>query len=191
MRRPKWVTTIGVICIVLGIFRMFNAGQLIFLPDLLDNGKRIMERTASDTSAILEDTIAGISYSYRISHDSADQEALQRLNKILGDNLTPSPYFITWSVRMGYIGLVVMLIYISGGVLLLFARPFSIKFIYASLGLALLYYIFFFMILLSDKAASPLAFGEALERFIAIIIDLTLVGYVISGSKEYFYRQNA
>lgn len=191
MKRPTWVTAIGIICIVLGTIRLFNAVQLTLLPEILEKSKSILEHSANDSSLVIEDTIAGISYSYRIKQDSADQETVRQLNKILGNTLKPSGYILKWSVRMGYSGSVVMLIYILGGILLLFGRPFSFRFLYFSLGLAVVYYVIFIMIMLSDKSHSYLSFGEGIEKFVAVIIDLTLLGYAIGGSKEYFYRHKA
>lgn len=190
-KRPTWVLTIGIVCIILGLFRFFNAYEMTVLPQKLEEAREVLEKISQDSSVNIEGNLGVPWLKYKIKTDSItgqEIEELENLKSMLNSTLDASNHFLRWVVPMGLAGMVVTLIYIMGGILLLIARPFSVKFIYFALGLSILFYTFMFMVLLSDKTPSFLGYNAAIGRGAAVIIDLVLIGFAISGAKDYFRK---
>jgi hypothetical protein len=89
---------------------------------------------------------------------------------------------------LGISGMAVMILYLIGGVILLMARPASPNIAYITLGTSVIFYILVFFIMLSDPDDSYLSITAAINRVIAIPIDLALLLYIIGAEKDYFKR---
>ncbi len=192
MKRPVWVKTIGIICIILGLFRFFSALQYTLTPHFIDQGKQLLDLKNPDTTIHVKDTIGPFRFEYNVSNDS-----IKIAKEIFGYRgmydltLKVTDYFRIWIVRLGITGMIVMILYIFGGIALLMGRRFSLPVIYCTLGLSILYYAAFIFIILSDKTNSYMAFSTSIGRVTALLLDMGLLGWLIAEDKSYFRKKVA
>lgn len=185
MSRPKWINTIGILMIVIAIFRFFSNYQLAHSPESLEKARETVEKLSNDTVTSIDDTINIGKVELRIKEDSLGTKDFGYLRDILGAATSPSAHFLKWVKPLGYIGMVVMVLYLMGGILLLLAKPYSVWPVYITLGLSALFYILVFTVMLSDSTNNYLSTSTALNRAPAILIDLIMLGVVIGADKFY------
>lgn len=190
MKRPVWVKTIGIICIILGLFRFFSALQYTLTPHFIDKSKQLLDLRNTDTTIHIRDTIGPFRFEYKVANDS-----IKIVKDIFGYKgmydmtLKVTDYFRAWMVRLGTIGMIVMILYIFGGIALLLGRRFPLPVIYFTLGLSILYYAAFIFIILSDKTNSYMAFSTSIGRVTALLVDMGLLGWLLAEDKSYFRKK--
>jgi hypothetical protein len=162
---------------------------MMIMPGTIDELKETLDKISSDTVTSIDETFDMGGVKLRVKEDSISQsEDMGWLKSIIGYTTRPSEYFLKWVRPLGISGMAVMILYLIGGVILLMARPASPNIAYITLGTSVIFYILVFFIMLSDPDDSYLSITAAINRVIAIPIDLALLLYIIGAEKDYFKR---
>jgi hypothetical protein len=190
MKRPRWINVIGILMIIFAVFRFSSSWQMMITPGTIEELKETLDKISSDTVTSIDETFDMGGIKVKVKEDSISQsEDIDWLRSIIGYTTKPSKYFLKWVRPLGISGMVVMILYLAGGVILLMARPISPVIAYFTLGISVVFYILVFFIMLSDPDDSYLSVSMAINRVIAIPIDLAILLYLIGAEKDYFRRK--
>jgi Na+-translocating ferredoxin:NAD+ oxidoreductase RnfD subunit len=199
MKTPTWATVIAVIMIVFGGCGAINDIRSISMPEKLEEGKEKIKikadkKALQDSTAIaaLDSTeTAGADSIAATSDGDADKADIPFFGKKSQEEiLTLSEFSKTWIVRFGYIGAVVSLIYLVGGIFLLVRRVFSIKIVYAALAISILCAGAQTSILTSTAAGDFMSKMVGLSQLPSILIDIVLLAVVFASDKDAYKEEN-
>lgn len=102
-------------------------------------------------------------------------EAAKDLTKNMKEIFSISSFNRKWTVRFGYIGLIVCAIYLLAGAVLVNQKIFAIKFVFFALGLSLLFSIVQMMVLAGDTGNGFIGKIGAYGNIFGITIDVILI----------------
>lgn len=172
---PVWGYVIGIIMIFFGGCSTIQNTQKVFTPKILEMQENMMNNVHAEfETAKMDSTIIS----------SKDSLAIKKLNKFntiknsLHDMVGFTDHYKRWIVIFGYIGIVLSLLYIVGGIFLMVIRRFSLKITYSVL-IAYIIFDIVQMIVLSLETKSGLAvasivsnnlFGTCLDIGLLVII---------------------
>jgi hypothetical protein len=173
MKRPGWVTTIGVLGIVFGSFGILNAGRTMLLPWLLEFQKEFLGLIAERMVAIRGD--AGI------------QEGAERLSRLLWGNIPP--WFSAWSVGIGVAGMLVCGFYLYAAISLLLMRRGAVPTIYAAFGACIVLNLVKGVVF--GATFSLIGLATAVGAGFGIVVDGVLLLVVVTSDKKSLFPQEA
>ena len=101
--------------------------------------------------------------------------------------LTFSDYFKKWTVRFGYIGLVVSFISIVAGIFLFFPKQFTLKLLYFSLGLSIVVAIAQYIIMSNDDGSGVITMFSGIGSIMVGVFNVIILLIVIANDKTVFY----
>jgi uncharacterized membrane protein HdeD (DUF308 family) len=194
MKTPTWATTIGIIMIVLGGCSVMNDIKSVTLPSDLEKAMTIMKKEKGKAKLNKQDstTMAVID-----SLETEDRDPEEDSISFAGGKKQSVEQFLeltdftkTWIVRFGYIGLFSAVLYILGGVFLLVRRRFSIKLVYAVLGISILCSGAQAAVLTSSSSSGIIALSTGLGQVLGIIVDIILLAVIFTQDKEAYAPQN-
>jgi len=186
MKAPTWGTAIGVIMIIFGGCSVMNDIKSINLPGALEKQKVIINEAMEETAK--EDSLLTQQMDSVGTPETDGIDAFKDPKKIVEDVLTLSEFTKTWIVRFGYIGVVVSLLYLLGGIFLLTPRKISIPIVYAALILSIAFSGVQTVVLTSDSASGIIAMTSGFSQIFGIIIDIILLSVVFASDKEAYQR---
>lgn len=102
-------------------------------------------------------------------------EAAKDLTKNMKEIFSISSFNRKWTVRFGYVGLIVCAIYLLAGAVLVNQKIFAIKFVFFALGLSLLFSIVQMMVLAGDTGNGFIGKIGAYGNIFGITIDVILI----------------
>ncbi|MFD2892771.1 hypothetical protein ACFS5J_12185 [Flavobacterium chuncheonense] len=140
--------------------------------------QEINEFESDSINNIIEDT-----------DELSQKDMMKQLNNKMDDLFYISDFTKTWLVRFGFSGLFVSIIYILGGVFLLIVKSFSIKLVYTSIGLSILFNFIEAIVLSLDSKGSFVLIWNGISQAFGILIDVILLIVILISSKE-AYRMN-
>jgi Na+-translocating ferredoxin:NAD+ oxidoreductase RnfD subunit len=182
MKAPTWGTVIGVIMIIFGGCSVMNDIKSITLPEILEKQKVIINDAMEET--VEEDSLATEQIDSVSTPEKDEIDVVKDPKKLVEDVLTLSEFTKTWIVRFGYIGVVISLLYILGGIFLLTPRKISIPIVYAALILSIAFSGVQTVVLTSDSASGIIALTSGFSQIFSIIIDIILLSVVFASDKE-------
>jgi hypothetical protein len=168
MKKPTWVTLVGVLGIIFGSTAAMGAGQTLLMPFILDLYHEMfpaMLEYANSTSDM----------------PPMSAEVSEMLDTYFGDN---PAWFTSWSIFAGIAGLIICGAYIFASISLLLLRPNAVRLFYwaagASIGLAVAKPI------VALLAGAYLALFMLAQTPFGVVIDVVLVLTVFLSDKTAF-----
>src|SRR6056297_3055003 len=155
MKTPTWAIVIGICLMLFGGCSVTKNIQSIIMPDMLEMQKNMMKKMAGSSTTNSSDSLSA---STRV--DTADikgAEMFKNMAEGMQEMFGMSDFTKTWTVRFGYIGLLVSIIYILSGVFLLIKKKFSIKLVYTALILSIVFSGIQSLVLASDSTGGFIA----------------------------------
>ncbi|KAA3632969.1 MAG: hypothetical protein DWP97_10010 [Calditrichaeota bacterium] len=117
MKRPTWVTVVGVLMIIFGVFGILGSGQLMFMPKMVEFQKSIMEPALERAQ----------------QKDPQAERILEEFHKLL--NMTDGQKQLL--MFMGLISLFVCAFYLFAGINMIQFKDNFAKLAYWALGLSI------------------------------------------------------
>jgi len=185
MRTPIWAIVVGICMILFGGCSITKSFQSVNMPNMLEMQEEMMGNLAqpiSIDSLNLPDSVKAAYNSEQVAKTYKNMaNGMQKM-------FAMSEFAQTWSVRFGYIGFVVAIIYIFSGIFLLIRKPFSIKLVYGALVLSIVFSIIQSFVLASDPAVGMMAMSAGFGNVFGIIIDVILIVVVIMMNRSEDYQ---
>jgi len=182
MKTPTWVIVIGICLILFGGCSVTKNIQSINMPEILEMQQKIMKNMAGGKNDNSSDSLSIVSGTYKNEIPNAD--LFKNMSQGMQEMFSISEFSKIWTVRFGYIGLFVAIIYILSGVFLLIKRKFSIKLVYFALILSIVFSWIQSLVLASDSSGGILAKTASFGNIFGIIIDIILIVIVVSMDKS-------
>src|SRR6188508_2787615 len=155
MKTPTWAIVVGICLMLFGGCSVTKSIQKINSPDILAMQQKMMEKMSKERTETSSDSLSNSSDSLFNSARKSDPnaEAFKNITEGMQDMFAMSEFTKTWTVRFGYIGIFVALIYILSGVFLLIRTAFSIKLVYIALITSIVFSIVESVVITSDPSS--------------------------------------
>lgn len=192
MKRPTWVTVVGILMIFFGgcggitsDLKQINTEALVGLQnDFVDElegefGAELID--SSDKNILIE--MGGLD-STLVESDTLSSKNLAKTIKSLS---RMSPETISTIIRHGYMGLVVSVFYVLTGFLLLFLRKeYVVKITIAILVLSLVFVLYQYLEIQNLDLSKLFSFGLQANILFGAVIDVILLILFLILDKSYF-----
>lgn len=182
MKTPTWAIVIGIYLMLFGGCSVTKNIQSINMPEILEMQKGMMENMAGSSTANSSDSLSTLSNAD--STNAQNTEVFKNMAEGMQEMFAMSEFTKTWTVRFGYIGLFVSIIYILSGVFLLIKKNFSIKLVYTALITSIVFSGIQSLVLASDSTGGFIAKSAGFGNMFGIIIDIILIVVIISMDKS-------
>ena len=133
MKTPSWAIVIGICLMLFGGCSVIKNTESIALPYTMKMIKKMSFPIPPGVTDSLSQASNGGNKQFE--NDDCIKETFDHMQEALA----PSEYILKWTVRFGYIGLVISIIYILSGVFLLIKRRFSIQLVYIALIISIVF----------------------------------------------------
>jgi len=110
-------------------------------------------------------------------------EGMEAITEMMDDVFNMSENTKMWTIRFGYIGMFLALIYFLGGLFLLIPKPFSIKLAYAALAVSVIFKLVQWQVLSAESGGIMQAMSGVGAIF-SVVIDLILLAVIFSCEKH-------
>jgi len=205
MKRPVWAIIVGIIMLLFGGCGGINRATELMLPNINDivnesmNGAKI--KIEDDTYQDANDTLKQKEPVKIKDLSDGDKKALEMLSDSIildGDNNVDmestikesfyiSEYRQTWIKRFAYMGLLIAVLFLIGGIMLLGAKKYTIPVVLTALVLSLAANIFQIVIYTADKDSGYFmnSWGN-IGFYVSLAFDMLLIILVMVLDKSYF-----
>jgi Na+-translocating ferredoxin:NAD+ oxidoreductase RnfD subunit len=194
MKTPTWAIIVGILmmlfagCNLLGDIQRVNAPRLLDMQESMFTQitKTIEEaehEVAEEPFIIVHEDSTLIEEEPMIAIKN-DTMGLTQLTESFSQMLHVSDYMKKWMVRLGYMGMVVSVIYFLGGLFLLIKKKFSIKLVYGAIGLSIVFAVFKSIINTMDDSAGLISVFGNFGNYWSIFIDVILLVIVVASDKS-------
>jgi hypothetical protein len=179
MKTPTWAIVVGIFLMLFGGCSVTKSIQAINMPDMLEMQKEMMNKMSQTSSTTSTDSL---------TNDGANEqlEVFQGMAEGMQEMFVMSEFTKTWTVRFGYLGIIVALAYIFSGIFLMVRRPFSIKLAYGALTLSMIFSGIQSMVLASDSSGGFMSKAAGFGNSFGIILDLILLVIIVAMDKSAF-----
>jgi hypothetical protein len=173
MKRPGWVTTVGVIGIIIGCLGIVGAGQSIMMPKILDTQKAFWtEMKASMTQ-----------YDITEPEQMPSPEVMQMM-----ESMWDIPgWFDAFCLIAGVAAPVVCILYVFACIRLLQISPTAIRLFYTAAGIAMVFSVLKIVFVLA--ALSFMGMSMIVGSLLCIVINVILLIVVATKDKTAFALQ--
>jgi len=160
--------------------------QTVYMPDMIEKQKDMVEglsqsvNTTSDSTNVADTSSA-------VVDKSVNDEAFKNMEKTMNKMFYMSDFTKTWMVRFGYIGALVSLAYILGGVFLLTRKDYSIKLAYVVLLLSIAFAVTKGVVLSSEESSGFIAFASGYSQMFGVVIDIVFLVVIVASDKIAYY----
>ncbi len=182
MKTPTWAIVIGICLMLFGGCSLTKNIQSINMPDMIEMQQNMMEKMAGSTTSINSDSL--FEASNRDTTNVQNIDMFKNIAERMQDMFAMSEFTKTWTVRFGYIGLFVSIIYILSGIFLLIKKGFSIKLVYIALITSIVFSGVQSLVLASDTSGGFIAKSASFGNMFGIIIDIILIVVLVSMDKS-------
>lgn len=201
MTKPGWATVMGVILILFGGCGAMNrVGEIntekftdIFDQAMEESSKKNEERraTRSDSTASIKFEELDSTEKERIImfSDSIVVDSLDNLNieATMKQAFGVSDYRKTWLMRLGWVGLIVSLLFIVGGIMLLATRKYTIQVVLFAIAFSMTINILRFLIFSADTGTGKMiGVGANIGIAFSFVIDIIMLILVLVSDKTYY-----
>jgi len=173
MKRPGWVTVVGVLGIVFSGFGIMRSGRLLLLPWILKLQKEILE-------LIARGVLSG-------RGGESVPEGMARILRLLFGNIPP--WFGAWSVAAGVASMVVCAFYLYASISLLLMRPSACRLVYCAFGSSLALNVVKGVVF--GATLSLIGAGVAIGSGFGAVLDGVLILVVLTSDKSAFGAERA
>ncbi len=160
--RSRWTTTIGILGIIFGSFGVLSAGQVMFLPTMLNLERQMFSRMSEDPNQPFAGAMKGMFESF----------------------LAPTPpWFTSWCIGLGVVALVVSGLYVFSGIWLVISKPNAAR----QFCIVLVASIAVSVLRLAGMMVATGALGMAmgLGGSFGVVIDVVLLAVVLAYRREW------
>ena len=186
MKTPTWAIVIGICMILFGGCSVTKHVQSINLPNIMSMQQEFVDQISSDSIfSSATDSLLTAS-----EESDASREKVKQMSQQMKKMFSVSEFTMLWTVRFGYIGLFVALVYIFSGIFLMIRKEFSIKLVYGALGLSILFSIIQSYVLTTNASDGLLSAALGYRNIFGIIIDIVLLVIVMVMDKSDYNPQH-
>lgn len=199
MSKPGWATVMGIILILFGGCGAMNRVGEINSDKLTSIFEEAMEESSKENrKATRSDSIRSIKYE---DMDSADKKGLSILSdSIVVDSLDNvdieatmkqafsfSDYRKKWIIRFGWIGLILSILFIVGGIMLLATKKYTIQVVLFAIAFSMTINILRFLIFSADTGTGKLiGVGANIGIAFSFVIDIIMLILILVSDKTYY-----
>ena len=185
MKRPTWVTVVGVLGIIFSCLGILGAGQEMIMPKMLEMQKQMVSDFEKMIEAEMEKESA--KQSNRPAGQRGGAEFPVGIFKSVTKMFDFPDWYGTWSIISGILKLLVCAFFLFASIRLLQLKPASIRLFYWAAGSSIALGVVKGAV--AVLAASFIGIAMMFGGIFGIIIDIVLIIVVATGNKEAFYRQ--
>ena len=194
MKTPTWAIIVGVLmmlfagCNLLGDIQRINAPRLLDMQESMFT--QITKTIDQAEQEVKDDPIIVIHKDSTLIEEESmitinnDTMGLSQLTESFSQMIHVSDYMKKWMVRLGYMGIVVSLIYFFGGLFLLIKKHFSLRLAYGSIGLSIVFAVFKSIINTMDDSSGLLSVFGNFGNYWSIFIDIILLVIIVASDKS-------
>lgn len=190
MRIPTWAYVVGVCMILFGGCSLTQDIQSINVRSMMEAQMAMLENLEGEIEVEIEETDSlSTSDSTFTASDSIGTdmgEGITNMAEGIKDIFNMSDYAIKWTIRFGYIGLFLSLLYIFGGVFLMVKRKFSIKLAYTALLASIVFSIVQTLVMNADPTNNFVSQMSSLGYLFGMFLDLILLVVILACDKSAF-----
>lgn len=185
MKKPTWVTVVGVLGIIFSCLGILGAGQEMLMPKMF----KMQQEMLSNFETIVEQEMERerAKQNYQDDEYQSSPEMPMGMFESFSKMLDFPEWYGTWSIISGILKLLVCAFFLLASIRLLQLNPSSINLFYAaalaSIALGLV------KAAVAMHAGSFLAMAMIFGSVFGIIIDIILIIVVATGNKAAFYQQ--
>jgi len=164
MKKPTWITVVGVLGIVFGIFGLIGSGQVAAMPTFLQWQRRMFD-------------------SFPVAPAAADQQNLEQFQQAMRMFLGDQPsWFGPACIALGVIGLAINGLYVFAGVSLLQLKPNSARLFSRVLGASIALGIVRALVMMNGY--SFMAIPMLMSGLVGVVLDVILLVVIVTSDKS-------
>ena len=207
MKRPTWAIIVGVFMLLFGGCGALSKVGDIKTPEMMELVNETIEEaeanSKANTDSETEEEEVGDSIQQtkvteltddekkmlEMFSDSVEVDSMQNVNfeTTMKNSFKFSEYRQTWMVRFGYMGLVVALLFLIGGIMLLASRKYTIPVVLTTLAVSLAFGIFQLAIYAADVGTGKMIGNlSSIGIYFSIALDILFLIIVMVCDKTYF-----
>ena len=184
MKKPTWVTVVGVLGIIFSCLGILGAGQEMMMPRMVKMQMEMFSDFEKMIEAEMEREMTDQPYSDGDFRGNA--EFPTGMFKSFMKMMDYPDWFGTWSIISGILKLMVAAFFLLASIRLLQLKPSSINLFYWAAGASISLGVIKGGVAIS--AGSFLAMTMVIGGVFGILIDIVLIIVVATGNKAVFYR---
>lgn len=197
MKTPTWAIVFGIILMLFGGCGLMKNSQAIMMPAVMETQEKMMkgisegikksekerkERERLEQENDRQDTSLTDDQSITPPEELGEEELpidneafSEAMEESMSEVFTISDFNKKWTVRFGYIGILVCAIYLLSGAFLVTRKIFAIHFVYFALGLSILFSLVSMLVLTSDSGSGFFGKMSAFGNIFGMVLDLILL----------------
>jgi hypothetical protein len=191
MKSPTWAIIIGIFIVLFGSCGVSNNLQSINTPKMLEAQQEMMKNMSKGFNSPKLDSLDQNRPDSLADYSTNPEanEAFDEMSETMTNMFQMSEFTQRWTVRFGYIGVVVSLIYILGGVFLFVIKPFSIQLAYGALILSIIFGITQTIVLTMEPSSGFVALASGYSKIFGVVIDIVFLIVVATADKTAYAVQ--
>jgi len=207
MKRPTWAIIVGVFMLLFGGCGALSKVGDIKTPEMMELVNETIEEaeanSKANTDSEIEEEEEGDSIQQtkvteltddekkilEMFSDSVEVDSMQNVDfeTTMKNSFKFSEYRQTWMVRFGYMGLVVALLFLIGGIMLLASRKYTIPVVLTTLAVSLAFGILQLAIYAADVGTGKMIGNlSSIGIYFSIALDIVFLIIVMVCDKTYF-----
>ena len=205
MKRPTWAIIVGVFMLLFGGCGALGKVGDIKTPEMMELVNETIEEaeasyeananseTEEEGDSIRQTKVTELSDDEKkileMISDSVEVDSMQNVDfeTTMKNSFKFSEYRQTWMVRFGYMGLVVALLFLIGGIMLLASRKYTIPVVLTTLAVSLAFGILQLAIYAADVGTGKMIGNlSSIGIYFSIALDIVFLIIVMVCDKTYF-----
>ncbi len=187
MKTPTWALVVGIMMLLFGSCSLNGDLQSIYSPKMFEIQEKILDGMSDGMKDAQSDsTKTNKEDATETTSNLDDKIMFEKMSENMKDMFHVSDFTKTWMVRFGYIGIIVSIIYILGGLFLLIKKPFSIKLVYVALGLSIIFSIVKVIVLSADSSDSFITMTAGFSEMFGVVFDIILLIVILTSNREVY-----
>ena len=185
MKLPTWAYIIGILMMLFGGCNISKDLEYVNISKMTDMYSEVYDEIQESSTDSLNNVASDTTVidSAKIQNIESRKKMIKTIkNMVVIDDFTKK-----WTKIFGYLGLLVSIIYILGGLFLMVVKKFSIKLVYFALGLSIIFSILKLVVLSSSSSFNFITFSFGFSNTFSIIIDIILLIVILVMDKEIYY----
>jgi hypothetical protein len=181
MQRPTWVTIVGILAIIFGVFGVMSGAQEIIMPHMLDMQKEVL----LEVNEMLQKSQSKDSQSGGTADANAEQGFNPfKLMNYFSHQLELPDWFRTFAPLFGTISILVSISYLLSGVFFLMLKSFAPMMFNITLGISIVWSVISAVIYgVSDNIILIMNVPGSIT---SVIIDIVLITIILLSSQQAF-----
>ncbi|MBT8191620.1 MAG: hypothetical protein HKN67_07395 [Saprospiraceae bacterium] len=185
--RPSWATTVAIFmilfagCGAVNNLKMINTNEMEEMAGaIIDNMETELESEKLDST----DIIVLETFSDSVVTDSSGTGV--NLAKTIKGMMHMTDYFKLWSVRLGWAGLIIAILFLISGILFFYKTKFTIPIAIGTLIASLLYAALKVYIYSKDNSSSYILAGMEFSSYFSMFIDVIMLTVIMVVDKSFY-----